>query len=166
MEDIGKFILFLSYLWDYPRKDFIGQGLDILSHLGFNTHDLNIQTLQEEYVRLFINAPSGVPAPPYASVYLTGMVAQEPALEALSFYERVGLRPEGSDPPDHLSWELAFIAHLIEREQKELLREFLEQHFWRWFPRFKGALLAASPHPFYRNLLEVTEQVLQNIKED
>ncbi len=166
MKNIGKLILFLSHLWDYPRKDFIAQGLDILSHLGFTTDDLNIQTLQEEYVRLFINAPSGVPAPPYASVYLTGLVAQEPATEALSFYEREKLKPKGSDPPDHLVWELAFVAYLIEHGKEEILREFLEQHFWRWFPHFKKALLAASPHPFYQTLLEVTEQVLQNIKED
>ena len=122
--------------------------------------------LAPEYMRLFVNARGGVPAPPYASYYLTGLLAQEPTKEVLSLYAQEGLSPKGPEPADHLSYELAFMAHLLSQGKKEVLKEFLRRHFWRWFPLFKAALLAANPHPFYRSLAEITEEVLRTLEEE
>ncbi len=159
-----KLLLFLSHLWDYPRKELLALAREVLAELGLLVEEPSL--LAQEYMRLFVNTPEGVPAPPYASYYLTGLLAQEPAKEALSFYTREGLFPEGPEPADHLSYELAFVAHLLSQGKKEALGEFLGQHFWRWFPRFKMALSAAKPHPFYLSLAEITEEVLRTLEEE
>ncbi len=167
--DLGALFLLLAHLWDYPRRDLISKCQEILKNfleeipegvLEFNGE------LEPEYVRLFINAPDGVPAAPYASVQLTGLMAQEPAQQALEFYRRAGLVPQSSDPPDHLSTELAFVAHLLQQGELTLLKEFLEQHLLRWFPHFRRSLEKAGPHPFYQFLTDLTERALSNLKEE
>ena len=159
-----RLILLLSHLWDYPRVELLEEAKNVLEKIGLGPEDPPI--LSQEYVRLFVNAPGGVPAPPYASYYLTGLLAQEPAKEALSFYAWEGLFPKGPEPADHLSYELAFVAHLLSQGRKDTLGEFMGQHFWRWFPRFKAALSAAKPHPFYLSLAEITEEVLRTLEEE
>ena len=162
--EFHNLILLLSHLWDYPQEEVLDKTRKILENIGLSVDEVSV--LAPEYTRLFVNAPGRIPAPPYASYYLTGLLAQEPAKEALSFYEQEGLSPKGPEPADHLSYELAFMAHLLARGKRNLLEEFLHQHFWRWFPLFKAALFAAKPHPFYQSLAEITEEVLRTLEEE
>ncbi len=169
--DLASLFLLLAHLWDYPRPELISKSQEILKSLSLGEEipegafELD-EELEAEYVRLFINAPDGVPAAPYASVQLTGLMAQQPAEEALAFYQQAGLIPQTSEPADHLSTELAFVAHLLKHQDLASLREFLEKHLLRWFPLFRQALEKARPHPFYRFLAEVTEKALGNLKEE
>jgi len=167
--DLAALFLLLAHLWDYPRPELISKSREIFESLGEEIPEGAFEPdeeLEAEYVRLFINAPDGVPAAPYASVQLTGLMAQQPAGEALAFYQQAGLIPQTTEPSDHLSTELAFVAQLLERQELALLRDFLEKHLLRWFPLFRQALEKARPHPFYWFLAEVTEKALGNLKEE
>lgn len=139
-----------------------------LKDLPPKTHEsFALKRLQAEYVRLFINAPAGVPAPPYASVYIRskGILMQQGYEQAMDFYGRAGLEPtESSECEDHIGHELAFIGHLLDRGQFELLDEFLEAHVMTWYPLFLQRLLVADPDFFYQILGQVTELCIDHLK--
>ncbi len=167
--DRASLFLFLAHLWDYPRPELISKSKEIFASLGLETPEKAFEmdeALEAEYVRLFINAPDGVPAAPYASVQLTGLMSQQPAEQALAFYHQAGLIPNTAEPADHLSTELAFVAHLLKEGRYALLKSFLQEHLLKWFPLFRKSLEQAEPHPFYRLLVEVTEKALGNLKEE
>jgi TorA maturation chaperone TorD len=170
---------FLSLCFTYPNDDRFQALADTLSLLATDLEieqscadtdtPLSIEDMQAEYVRLFINGPGGVAAPPYASVYInhTGLLRQQGFDEALAMYRRAGLEPDSSDDlPDHIRYELAFIALLLERGDHDRAEEFIDRHLGRWFPRFANRLLSAEPHPFYHTLGRATDLCLkQTLKE-
>jgi len=166
---------FLSHCFNYPDMDSFEKSAKVLSLLAT---DMDIQAtvsqLQEtalvdqqaEYVRLFINGPGGMAAPPYASVYINnaGILKQQGYDQALAMYCRAGLEPTGgSESADHISHELAFIGLLLEQENEQLLNSFLQDHFFLWYPAFSERLMRSSPRPFYKILAQVTDQCLQQI---
>jgi TorA maturation chaperone TorD len=126
----------------------------------------SLKELQADYVRLFINAPGGVPAPPYASIYIQnkGLLCQQGHQQAVEFYQRAGLEPiKSSECEDHLAHELAFAGHLLDKDRDPLLREFLTEHLLIWYPIFLERLLAAHPCRFYMILAQVTDLCLKHI---
>jgi TorA maturation chaperone TorD len=169
---------FLSGCFSYPDEEGF---LDNTIPLELLTADLGMEVaagpqsppslvdLQAEYVRLFINGPGGVAAPPYASVYVnhSGLLRQQGYDEALALYRRAGLEPEQStESPDHLAHELAFLSILLDRDDLVLAASFLQDHLCKWYPRFHERLLAAEPIFFYRFLAQVTDLCLkQTLKE-
>lgn len=75
-----------------------------------------------------------------------------------SLYRAVGLMIPGADLPDHVSVELAFIAHLLERERdsheekgqwQKARRMFIKQHASQWMPAL-GRALAQTGDIVYR----------------
>ncbi len=125
--------------------------------------------LQAEYVRLFDNAPGGVPAPPWSSVYLGGshVLMQEGHDQALAFYRQAGIEPAaGGEYTDHLVQELAFVALLLDEERFGLLDRFLADHLLRWYPLFHRRLQDAGPCPFYHLLGRVTDLCLHHIAKE
>ncbi|MEW6594577.1 MAG: molecular chaperone TorD family protein [Thermodesulfobacteriota bacterium] len=66
--------------------------------------------LQNEYVRLFVNALPEVPCPPYGSVYLEGSLMGETTLMVRGLYRKYGLEP--AEMPDHIAVESEFLAWL------------------------------------------------------
>lgn len=167
---------FLSAAFTYPEHGDITPPftalLALADDLGLdNLHPdkvgpLSLKWLQSEYVRLFINSPGGVPAPPYASIYIQnrGILLQHGHLQAMSFYQRAGLEPiKSSECEDHLAHELAFIGHLLDNGQIELLDEFLAEHVLTWFPDFLQRLLAAQPCRFYMILSQVTDLCIKHL---
>jgi len=122
--------------------------------------------LQAEYVRLFINSPAGIPAPPYASIYIgkRGILLQQGHDEAMGFYKLAGLETiESTECEDHIAFELAFIGHLIEDERLDLLHEFIHEHVLKWYPEFLERLQSAQPCHFYKILGQITGLCLQQI---
>ncbi len=169
----GESLTFLARLWLYPFAPLSPQERQALKALAeaFSLGSFPeepLEFLQQEYTRLFINAPGGVPAAPYASVYLSkeGLLCQEPWEEALSFYRKAGFAPQGQEPADHLAYELAFLGLLFQEGQNDLLRQFLCNHLLVWFPLFKKALFKADPPDFYVFLASLTEAVLSKISEE
>lgn len=121
-----------------------------------------LEPLQVEHTRLFVNAVPSVIAPPYGSVYLSadGMLYGPSAEKTKQFYREQGYDLAGeADIPDHLSFELEFLALLAE-EGKARAREeelFLRQHFRPWFPKFQARVLQEGRHPFYGLLVNLID---------
>lgn len=170
---------FLSTAFTYPEFRDPGPPvaalLSLAHEMGLKDLDLPPKThesfalkqLQAEYVRLFVNAPGGVPAPPYASIYIRnkGILMQQGYEQAMAFYGRAGLEPtESSECEDHIGHELAFIGHLLDHDQFEVLDEFLDAHVMMWYPLFLQHLLAADPGFFYLILGQVTELCIDHLK--
>lgn len=129
----------------------------------------NLLELQAEYTRLFINAPRKVPAPPYASVYLSNnkRLMQEGYDEAIRFYLEAGIEPvKGPEPADHIFYELEFIAMLIDAGQHTLLCRFLKEHILKWYPQFLEHILRADPHPYYEAIAKNTMSNLINLEKE
>jgi len=138
---------------------------------GFETGHIayGLKELQEAYTRLFINAPGGVAAPPYASVYIAGqgLLMQEGHDQAQEFYQKAGLEPlTNGEPADFLPLEFSFVAILLERGDLELLSLFLEKHLWRWFQVFEKRVEASNPHPFYSLMVRLGQFYLTKLKEE
>ncbi len=147
-----------SYLQALASRLGVSEGQE------FQVSDL--ESLQIEYTRLFITSPQGTPAPPYASVYFSDRrLKGEGYDQALAFYQEAGWAPvEEGELADHLSYELSFLALLLEEGQRELLARFLTQHLGVWLPRFVAALKAAQPAPFYQALADLTLAVINRLK--
>ncbi len=167
---------FLSTAFTYPEQVDIQPLFEVLGSLSadlgieFNQQEeadnISLTDLQAEYVRLFINSASGVPAPPYASIYIgnRGILLQQGHDEAMSFYQRAGLETiESSECEDHIAFELAFIGHLIEDGRLDFLREFTHEHVIKWYPEFFQRLQSARPCHFYKILGQVTGLCLKQI---
>ncbi len=166
--------LFLSTAFSYPEADTLQSMSKALcslaADLGMNNTapgELAMPShleLQAEYVRLFINAPGGVAAPPYASVYIqgSGILMQQGHDQALGFYRQAGLEPDDTaECNDHLSHELAFVGILIDSSKDAILADFLHDHLLQWYPRFLHRLQEAEPCPFYHLLGRVTDLCLK-----
>lgn len=123
-----------------------------------------LEELAVEYTRLFINAYGGTPAPPYGSVYLNEehSLGGKTALQVLEWYRRAGvaLPPDFPEAPDHLMVELEFLIHLTQfipevgngeaaEDLVQIRREFWQEHFCRWVPRFVAKTVAESKNPLY-----------------
>ena len=119
-----------------------------------------LEPLQVEHTRLFVNAIPSVIAPPYGSVYLSadGMLYGPTAEKAKAFYREQGFDLVGeADIPDHLTFELEFLALLAEEGKSEEEERFLAQHFRPWFPKFQARILQEGRHPFYGVLVNLID---------
>ncbi|MFZ5762220.1 MAG: TorD/DmsD family molecular chaperone [Thermodesulfobacteriota bacterium] len=66
--------------------------------------------LQNEYVRLFVNALPEVPCAPYGSVYLEGSLMGESTLAVRDLYRKYGMVT--TELADHIAVECEFLAWL------------------------------------------------------
>ncbi len=172
---------FLSTCFTYPEDDapatlaptlqLLNADLD-LSPPNQEGEDLSLLSstdLQAEYVRLFINGPGGVAAPPYASIYIqnSGLLRQQGYDEAIAMYRKIGLESAVDDEsPDHISIELAFLALLLDQNKYQEAGSFLQDHLSQWYPAFYARLVHAEPNSFYHLLARITDLCLnQTLKE-
>lgn len=136
--------------------------------------DILVEALAEEYTGLFV-APGCVS--PYASVVETGCMFKEPADRAADAYRQAGWTFQhrlSGEFPDHIGTMLGFYAKLAEAEVDALSQgdiaqadeskrqrdEFLLQQLAEWSPGWCQRAAKAALHPFYRRLLQMTEQAL------
>lgn len=133
--------------------------------------------LAAEYARLFLGMSSS-PVAPYESVYASDLhiLMQEPRDEVLGEYRSEGLvvTADLRLPEDHLSFELAFMAHMCQRtiearrigdydEADRCLvkqRTFLEAHLLNWVPALCADVRARARTSFYRGIADLTERCL------
>lgn len=118
-----------------------------------------LEDVQLEHTRLFINAIPSVVAPPYASVYckgdgtLYGPIAER----TKQFYREKGFElQENSDVPDHIVFELEFLA-LLSSEDQNGSTVFLQTLFTPWFTLFKSKVLEESHHPYYKIVVKLID---------
>lgn len=110
-------------------------------------------TLEHEYVRLFLN-PGGAPCPPWQSAHEADRTLMGAAhASALQWYSRYGAVPRSEgEPADQIGLLLTFHAQLLlSGEQAQMLRLFAQRHL-SWIPAFAEAVSAAARHEFYREL--------------
>lgn len=157
-----------------------GLGVDfsrILSNVSDEAKFLD--ELATEYAALFIIA-GGIP--PYESVRLKGMLCQEPEARVRAFYERCGLavKDENKIFSDHLGMELEFIGYLADKEAdawnnndektasewNRLQKEFFAEHLDKWAFGFLKDMAVCAFHPFYKEVVKLTEGYLEIEKED
>jgi TorA maturation chaperone TorD len=148
----SAFDTFLAELhWDAEAQELrqsISENADWLEHL------------QVEHTRLFVSAIPAVIAPPYGSVYLSadGMLYGLSAEKTKMFYHEQGFDLAGeADIPDHIFFELEFLALLAEEGKSDVEERFLAQHFRTWFPKFQARVVQESRHPFYRVLVNLID---------
>jgi len=133
-----------------------------------------VETLAEEYTGLFV-APGCVS--PYASVVQTGCLFKKAADRAINSYHKAGWNYQhrlSGEFPDHIGTMLGFYANLAESEADALTAgdisraddskmqrdEFLLKQLAEWGPGWCQRAANAALHPFYRKLLQMTEQAL------
>lgn len=140
--------------------------------------------LMLDYSRLFLG-PFDILAKPYGSVYLDGekIVMGDSTLQAMVLYRDGGFEvaEDFKEMPDHVAVELEFLYILSFRiGQAEsdgervfliaLKRRFLAEHLGGWFSLLAAAVRKGAETDFYKQLADLTEQVLcedlQELAED
>lgn len=123
-------------------------------------------SLLVEYTRLFIG-PVRILVPPYGGLYFGGEhLMNDEALRVADFYKRTGLQfnEQIKDSPDHVVIETEFLYYLSFKELKELeagnlkkadfyknaQREFLENHYAKWIPRFCDKVQKTSKIKYFK----------------
>jgi TorA maturation chaperone TorD len=140
--------------WPMPaERAEIQQGLDILQAFCRQWNETQIESLRQDYQRLFIG-PNRLLAPPWESVYRADdhLLFGQSTLEVREVYARFGLQTPklNCEPDDHIGLELAFLSHLCQRgiaaiEGRDITalryvldtqRDFLSNHLLQWTPGF------------------------------
>lgn len=133
------------------------------------------EALRIDYARLFIG-PFELLAPPYGSVYLekNNQVMGETTLIVQQQYQQAGLTLTLQEPPDHIAFELEFLAYLAalegkalatekQEEQKRLAQtkqDFLDQLLAPWVPIFCQKIKDHATQPFYQHLANCLEKTV------
>ncbi|MEA3278278.1 MAG: molecular chaperone TorD family protein [Pseudomonadota bacterium] len=133
-----------------------------------------LEQLAEEFTGLFV-APGGVS--PYASVFETGCMYREPCDQVMAAYSEAGWdyrRKLTGEFPDHIGTMLCFLGELAAKESQALeqgdagsadawaerRRTFLLDQLGPWAPGWCRRASKAALLPFYRQVLQFTEQLL------
>lgn len=105
----------ISLLFSYPDGQWFsapmpaGAGAEAAALL-MEMRGITPTRLENEYVRLFINAMPELPCAPYGSVYLEGSVMGESTLKITDIYRKYRMATD--EPADHIAVESEFLAWL------------------------------------------------------
>jgi TorA maturation chaperone TorD len=64
--------------------------------------------------------------------------------------------------PDHLSLEFAFMQTLVQRDEKKVQFEFLDQHLMNWVIPFMLGMKSSASTPFYRDICDLIAEFLSS----
>jgi len=140
-----------------------------------------LENLAVEYAYLFIGP--GKHISPHESVHhqkegvQSGQLWGELTAEVKKIIESSGLeyKSEYTGMPDHISVELEFMQHVIQREaqareaeddQAALLclkneKQFVDEHLFCWIPDFCEKVIKAAESPFYREMARLTRSFIE-----
>jgi len=119
-----------------------------------------LDDLRTEYTRLFITAAPRTTIPPYASVYLDGdgTLYGRTTERTRDFYRERGFDlADETEPADHLSFELDFLAALAGEARFDDEELFLQTLFRPWFERFQEKSMQEARHPFYKVSIQLID---------
>ncbi|NVZ10462.1 molecular chaperone TorD family protein [Allochromatium humboldtianum] len=156
------------------REPLSAAGWTLDADFFATAEDTLLEVLAEEYTGLLV-APGCVN--PHASVFETGALFREPCDRAAAAYREAGFdyrRRLSGEFPDHIGTLLGFLGHLAEAEAEALRRgdteaaeqarqrydRFLLEQLGPWAPGWCQRAARAALHPFYRQVLQFTEQLL------
>lgn len=132
---------------------------------------------ESERVRLLVNSPGGVAAPPYGSWWREGRLQGRTTFEVAEFYRSEGLEPQpGAGPADFLGAELEFLHFLLQhqhaaavtrqpdlaRHSRRREREFLDRHLLTWVPDFCAAGRKAARDDFWLGLFDLLQEFVED----
>ncbi len=112
-------------------------------------------------------------APPYASVWLSerGLLYQEPAREMTRLLAAAGLSlpEEVPEPPDHVGFQLNFLAeldalHSVGQDAPLTPQAFIDAHLLTWLPDFAAACARLREPLLYAALAKATLDYLTEKK--
>lgn len=160
----------LSLLFSYPDGQWastpVPEGAEAEVGLLLNEmRGLDPIRLENEYVRLFINAMPEVPCAPYGSVYLEGSVMGESTLKVADICRKYGLATE--EPADHIAVESEFLAwlHGAAAGDAEARQDFayLLGHLREWTGLFFDQVERHDQLGYYRRGVGVARTLLVQI---
>ena len=132
MNSHSRHFKLFSLIFSYPRQDVIDeikQMADDFPELRSALQrftGMDLEELQVEYTRLFVSHHPTLLCPPYESYYREGIVYGNASVEVREIYESRGLSyVYESEPPDHISVELDFLAITGDEEFLERLKEWV-----------------------------------------
>ncbi|VAW19024.1 hypothetical protein MNBD_ALPHA12-1940 [hydrothermal vent metagenome] len=158
-----------------PMRDGLEQsGVQFSEQFLETSSDRLLRALGEEFTCLFV-APGSIS--PYASVFETGLIFQEPADRALAAYKLGGMQFQpvhSGEFPDHAGIMLSFYAHLLGREDallkankldkaanfKTLRHDFMLKEAGTWLPGWCKRAREYAMHEFYDQILSLAEAVI------
>ena len=120
--------------------------------------------LSARFASLFLGAGGKRSVPPYESVYSneSNLLYQKQTAQTQAALSAFGLSVSDlfPEPPDHISVQLAFMAHLARRaeqatsarhlqEENEIQRVFLATRLLSWIEKFLDHCVNADPDGFY-----------------
>jgi TorA maturation chaperone TorD len=158
-----------------PTPEEAGGAVELADSLRRLPQCGNSADVEGERIRLFVNAPGGVPAPPYGSWWVERKLEGEMTARLAEFYEAEGLRAtRGTGPADYIPAELEFLQFLLAHQRAALVtrqdeletqtrrteREFLDRFLANWIPEFCSAVKAATADRFWLGVIAVLEAVL------
>lgn len=120
----------------------------------------HLDDLRTAYTRLFITAAPRATIPPYASVYLDGdgSLYGRTTERTRDFYRERGYDlADETEPADHLSFELDFLAALAGEARFDDEELFLQTLFRPWFAQFQEKSLQEARHPFYKVSIQLID---------
>lgn len=160
----------VSRLFSYPEAQNFLQPwpkgtLAVAEALLAEVNDVDHIRLENEYVRLFINAMPEVPCAPYGSVYLEGSVMGESTVKVAAIYQKYGMATE--ELADHIAVESEFLAwlHGLAADDVEAKKDFdyLLGHLRKWTGPFFNRIEEHDQLGFYRRSAGVARALLSEI---
>ena len=157
----------ISRLFSYPDAQMVsaplpeGVGAEAVALLE-EINGVDTIPVENEYVRLFINAMPEVPCAPYGSVYLEGSVMGESTLKIATIYRKYGIEP--AELADHIAVESEFLAWLHGRAtvDTEARKDFdyLLNHLRKWSDSFFAQVAVHDQIGCYRRASELARALL------
>lgn len=156
------------------REPLARVGIALDDWLLDDPEESTLETLAEEYTGLFV-APGGVS--PYLSVFETGCMFREPCDRVVEAYHTAGWdyqRQYSGEFPDHIGTMLGFVGILFDAQADALEKaarseaeqiaaqraDFIRTQVAPWAPRWCQRAAEAALQPLYRQILELTGQLL------
>ena len=124
--------------------------------------DLAPIILENEYVRLFVNAMPELPCAPYGSVYLEGTLLGGSTQKVAAIYRKYGI--ESNEPADHIAVESEFLAWLHGRAADDVDArkdfEYLLGHLRQWSEPFFKTVEEHDRLGYFRRSAELARKIL------
>ncbi len=169
---------FLSRAFAFPNLAFVPELREAaktiddhrqtLSALIALFENANMELLQAEYTRLFINGYPNTPCPPYESVYLEKRMLGEASLKVQNAYNQWDMTVD-SGLVDHIATEFEFLAFLYSAESinpaigieaRNSSSLFIREHICRWVPKFIDDLNNSASIEAYTLLSAIMKTII------
>ncbi len=127
---------------------------------GVEDHEREAERLTREHTRLFVGPK---PALQIHESYYAEDYLGEPLAAVKGSYGALGIAPgeELREEADHAAVELAALAVLFERGDREDVRFFLAEHGW-WFERLATDVREAASGPFYAAVADALDALVRD----